>query len=185
METHFKNVFVVTNVGKYRSFQYRLLHSAIVTNEYLKRCRIVNDNWCTFCDETTETIEHLLWQCYHVQTFWNNVRQFINEILPDLLQLHFSLYTIMMNKVHDKANHVANFIVLGAKQFIYRMRCAKSRPNFHMFKRIVYTVENSYRKREGKCIGEGLSKVKATKESLSPLLCCGYGREYFPLPSTL
>ena len=55
-----QDVFRVTNIPKYRSFQYRIIIWALVTNKNLKQWGIKDSDTCTFCNLTTETVEHIL-----------------------------------------------------------------------------------------------------------------------------
>ena len=52
-QSHCK-IYKVTNVTKYRSFQYRLLQRGLVTNIQLYKWDIVEDNLCTFCHQEVE-----------------------------------------------------------------------------------------------------------------------------------
>ena len=63
----FKNIYVASNIPKYRSFQYRLLHRAVVTNVQLCRWKIKSTNMCTFCAEDQETLLHLFINCKEVK----------------------------------------------------------------------------------------------------------------------
>ena len=45
----FCNIYKMTNNAKLRSFQYRVLHSAIITNRHLFKWGIKASNDCTFC----------------------------------------------------------------------------------------------------------------------------------------
>ena len=52
-------LYSVTNVPKYRSFQYRLLQRALVMNTHLYKWKIRGDELCSFCNEEREVSEHL------------------------------------------------------------------------------------------------------------------------------
>ena len=49
-----------------------------------------------------------------------------NNIEQDV---EFNASNVIYNLSHPKASHVANFIVLIAKQFIYRCKCENRKPN--------------------------------------------------------
>ena len=59
----FKDIYGVTNVAKYRSFQCRLLHRAIIKNVHLKHWGKVESDSCYFCQMSRETYSHLFVQC--------------------------------------------------------------------------------------------------------------------------
>ena len=115
-ETMMRLFLKVTNVSKYRSFQYRPLQNSIVLNKYLKRYKIVCDDCCKFCKQRMETIMHILWHCEWVQDFWRQVQNIIAEICPEYnFDLSWTIRSIMFNMVHKRNNNVINFIVVVAK----------------------------------------------------------------------
>ena len=59
----FKDMCSVTNIAKYRSFQYRLLHWAIVTNLRLQRWGMRSNDLCIFCGKSTGSYLHLFIYC--------------------------------------------------------------------------------------------------------------------------
>ena len=73
LSKHFQNINLVTNVAKFRSFQCRLLHHAIVLNPYQNKCKMVNDETCSFCKNAVETIQHFMWECPIIQMLWARV----------------------------------------------------------------------------------------------------------------
>ena len=75
----FKDINKVTNINKYRSFQYRLLQRALTTNIRLYAYGMVDSKSCYFCKENDETIVHLLIFCRKVQPFWIAVEEFMYE----------------------------------------------------------------------------------------------------------
>ena len=80
---HFINARKVTNITKYRSFQYRLLHKAIVTNVHLYKWKLRSSPECEFCELFNKTLEHLFFQCEKVQNLWKEVEKFAKELCPD------------------------------------------------------------------------------------------------------
>ncbi|KAH3709354.1 hypothetical protein DPMN_068816 [Dreissena polymorpha] len=62
-----------------RNFQYKYIHRIIATNKYLFKCKLSNSNLCDFCSENIETIEHLFWECKHIQPIWNQLISFLEQ----------------------------------------------------------------------------------------------------------
>ena len=59
----FVNLKKITNHTKYRSFQFRMLHNAIILNDKLCRWKVLQENKCSFgCDEP-ETEMHFFVEC--------------------------------------------------------------------------------------------------------------------------
>ena len=52
-----------TNVPKYRSFQYRLLHRALIFNEHLYAWGYIDDDSCLLCETEKESMEHAMFSC--------------------------------------------------------------------------------------------------------------------------
>ena len=119
------NIYKVTNIAKYRSFQYRILQRALVTNIQLEKWNIVSNNSCFYCKNEPETVIHLLWFCPIVQEIWTKVLQFLSQ--------EYSVPTdgigareIILNQIVEKPRaHVANFICLITKRYIYCQKCLK------------------------------------------------------------
>ena len=63
--------FRSTLESKTREFQYKILNCIVYTNEKNYRFGIVASPSCTFCQETAESIEHLLFSCKIFSEFWN------------------------------------------------------------------------------------------------------------------
>ena len=118
------DIYKITNVPKYRSFQYRLLQRGIVTNIQLYKWNLAESDNCTFCSLCRETPLHLFTQCPQVKSLWECVIQYIHDRFPGT-EVETSSTTIIFNRIVSQRNHVANFLCLITKQFIYRQRCQK------------------------------------------------------------
>ena len=139
----FKNIYKVTNVTKYRDFQYRLLVDAIHTNDRLYYWKKVTSQQCEICGMAKQTIKHLLWECHCIQKIWTQTKAYIDSWLDPEQQrvLEYNDITIFLNLVHPKAGHISNFIVLIVKQYIYAQKCLGQPIKFLD---IVYKIENMY-----------------------------------------
>ena len=127
--TDFRNehisLYKVTNVPKYRSFQYRLMQRSLVTNMDLERWNMVESNLCTFCAQTEETVLHLMWYCSQVQELWQEIFKYIsNRYKGEILAVRVT--NIIFNSIVQKKCHAINFICLITKQYIYRQKCQKN-----------------------------------------------------------
>ena len=83
IDLNWKNIYTVPKVccknTKLYWFQYRILHRILATNDLLNKMNIKQNNLCTFCNEEIEKLEHLFWQCNTVNTFWENIEQWIYD----------------------------------------------------------------------------------------------------------
>ncbi len=77
------NAFVTlrkaTTCSVLRSFQYMIIHRAIVTNDYLFKCKIKDTDKCYFCGDDVETLEHLFCDCILIKQLWNELA---NKVQP-------------------------------------------------------------------------------------------------------
>ena len=71
--------FRSTLESKTREFQYKILNCIVYTNEKLYRFGLVASPSCTFCQETAESIEHLLFSCKISSEFWKHVSSWLKD----------------------------------------------------------------------------------------------------------
>ena len=64
----YKLPFKTTLDSKMQWFQTRINHRIVGTNWLLNKINSKNNHNCCFCRHSTETIEHLLYECKYVQT---------------------------------------------------------------------------------------------------------------------
>lgn len=119
----YKAIWSITNNSKLRSFQYRLLMHALVTNVQLFRWKLTSSARCTFCNLTDETEKHLLFECPKVQPLWRKVASWLATIENRTINLNAK--EVIFNNVNTAPKHVTNTIVLVTKFNIYRARCMK------------------------------------------------------------
>ena len=137
----FLQIYCTSNVPKLRSFQYRLMHRAIVLNTQLYKWKMRDDNLCTWCKKNPETIEHFFFDCKETQCFWEDVKDYARVCLHIDIMLE-NRKNILWNRVHENPMHLSNFIVLLAKQYMYRVRCQNKCISIYQFKAEVYRTKN-------------------------------------------
>ena len=69
--------FLCTREPKLRIFQFKLLHRRISTNRYLFKIGISSSELCSSCENSSETLLHLFWECPQVKIFWNEVKTWL------------------------------------------------------------------------------------------------------------
>ena len=70
------NVIAIPKVSissKLRSFQYRLLTNAILTNNRLYYLGVKETQLCDFCKATIETCKHLFYDCPKIRPLWEYI----------------------------------------------------------------------------------------------------------------
>ena len=122
----FKRIYSITNIVKYRCFQYRLLHNKIFCNNVLYHWKIKKTQQCDYCNHKQD-ITHLLYYCTHSFNIWNSFK----EKLLDLgVEVDITLPNIIYNAIHLVKNHIANFLTLVVKFYLYRCKCNNTLPSF-------------------------------------------------------
>lgn len=123
----FEDLLQCTLATKYRDFQYRLLLNKIFVNDTLHKWGKVDSKLCDFCLISDDNIVHMLCRCTKVQKIWNNLKHYIiNRQFNDVSNLTFTDERIIFNKVHARAAHVINLLVLITKQSIYSCKCTNT-----------------------------------------------------------
>ena len=131
----YRNLYRITNITEYRSFQYRFLQRAIVLNTHLYKWGLKSIDTCSFCDEHKESITHVFYQCEVIQLLWEEVDTYIQNhlgVVPCIT---------MKNVILDEIANVkiANFICMVTKRFIYVERCMGRQP---LFRNLEYKIKN-------------------------------------------
>lgn len=121
----FNNIYITTSSTKLREFQYRLLNSAIVTNQNLMKWGIKDHDRCSFCNSETETTFHLLIKCSVSKTIWSNIFGNIQNTCDLHVQLtDEEIYLGLLNP----ELRLLNLVTLVVKQYLYACRCRLTKP---------------------------------------------------------
>ena len=139
----FANIYSYTNDPKLRNFQYKVIHNIFPNNKILYKMGIENSSLCPNCNESTDSLEHYLWYCSRIETFWTEVKDWINtnlniniELTPELAMFGKTL------SIDHNVNAIANFLILHARYFIHCCRWTNNQPLLHTWlNRIKYREE--------------------------------------------
>ena len=78
---------------------------------------------CNLCSSgVTQDIFHLFIQCQYAQKVW----RVIKELLIHVEGLNWDTHRILSNTIHDNYKHIANFLTLVAKYYIFRNKCLET-----------------------------------------------------------
>jgi len=61
--------FFLTN--KVKDISYKIIQRLYPVKYFLKKFRNDIDTSCSFCEASSETIDHLFWKCLFTLSFWN------------------------------------------------------------------------------------------------------------------
>ena len=95
--------FYCTRETKLQTFQFKLLHRRIATNNYLYKIGISLTDSCTFCEQTTETLIHLFWECEFVQEFWQDIQYWLiqHQVKPQDFSLNLPTCLGLVDNTED------------------------------------------------------------------------------------
>ena len=148
----FKEIKHLTNITKYRSFQYRLQQRAIVTNIQLKKWKIIGTAACSLCNEQDETYIHLFIECPCVKELWIKLEQFMLQYGDE--SIDFQIDKVLWSRIiATPIGHIKNFMSLVAKHYIYKQCCFNKPIKFEELKSTIIglkKIERYYAMRSNK-----------------------------------
>ena len=119
---------------KLQNFSYKFLMRIIPTNKFLSKCNIGHTALCDFCSMEIETLNHLFWECIHLQHCWTNISVFLQKYN---VLIQFNLRMVMLG-ITEGTNitdiQIKNFIILLGKYFIFKTKYQKQHPTLIRFK---------------------------------------------------
>ena len=77
-------------------FQYQTITRSLITNRKLFQFKIRENDLCSYCSDSPETIEHLLYRCPMVMLLWSKIQKWCQD------------------NNYNNVNLEENFILLGA-----------------------------------------------------------------------
>ena len=105
------------------------MHRIIGTIVMLKEMGVTNNNKCSFCLTAKDNIQHIFWECKHSQQFWTRFLVLLKEKCTSCYRLRLSDCLILFSIADNiKTENVYNFILLLAKQYLYKCKIEKQLP---------------------------------------------------------
>ena len=117
----------IKRMTRYRSFQYRLMHRAILLNDRLFYYQIVQSQNCSFCHEEKETYEHLFYACPKTQQIANICIDYIRQ--NKCTMINWVFHKLITNNVTEPKSCFGNLVSLIFKQKIYSAKCQGIEPS--------------------------------------------------------
>ena len=116
-------------------YQYQILHRILATKELLYKMKYVDSDLCDFCNQDTETIEHLLYECDIVKVLWRDTERWIKNTTGQ--NTTFTKNTIIFGMENDKDNTVPNWLILNIKYEIFKSKQQKRKPNILAIQNVI------------------------------------------------
>lgn len=116
-----KSPFQASRETKLQTFHYKVVHRIFPCNSYLARLRVLESDWCLYCDET-DSITHHLFRCAKVKPFWDSICSWFRRTV-DLYLDHLTPkeYIFGLPK-GSRHRNVINAILLAVKFYIFRQK---------------------------------------------------------------
>ena len=71
---------LVTKNTYLQAFHFRVISRIIPTKQFLYAIGRSEDNSCTFCSSSIETLSHLFWDCSHIKQFLTDIKQVLGNL---------------------------------------------------------------------------------------------------------
>lgn len=105
---------------KLQAFSFRIVHRFLPCKRYLKNIRIRADDICSFCP-SVDTIDHFLFECPIVQTFWKEIVEWFDREADIQLSVSLRAFLFGVPNTVPQAK-IINFVLLFTKFFVYRQK---------------------------------------------------------------
>ena len=113
---------------KLRYIQYRVLTHSLTTNNRRNKWDSNVSPYCSFCNEQTETILHILVKCPIVSALWKNLARCMQYFLQ--VKWEPTPVNIILNNDSSKEKLLINFMIIVMKQYIYSCKCLGDNPTY-------------------------------------------------------
>ena len=116
-------------------FQFKFLHRRLPTNSFLHKIAIKDNDLCTFCQEETDTLLHLFWQCKVTSLFWGTFFQWLQSCSLIQKGNHLVMTTALGLKPDSSNTKLQiNFSCLMSRYHIWKCISWEMKlPTFHNF----------------------------------------------------
>ena len=121
-----------------RSFQYKVLNSILFTNDILFKIGYIPNPNCSFCQDTTETRNHILFSCPFSHSFWMDV---VANILKKISGCCCLLPRDVIIGILKEGMDLVNYVIILGKTYLWSCRHKEIKPSGSHFMKI---LENKY-----------------------------------------
>ena len=120
----------IANEPYVKAFQYKILNSILYTNTKLFKIGYSEHDKCTFCNNESETLHHLFFNCPHSNLFWKHLEKYYFNLTKQLKVL--SLQEIIIG-ITASSCPLLNYLILIGKVYIWDCRRKCVRPYIEGF----------------------------------------------------
>ena len=107
-------------------FQYRVINMLLGTRQYQFKTKILDNPTCGYCNSSEETIKLLFCECPPIMSFWNDLRNYVQQKLN--LGLNLKPVNIILGQFKTDSNYTFyNILYLIIKKYMFL--CSKTSKN--------------------------------------------------------
>ena len=114
------------------------LHSRVGSQEPLIKIGFISSPNCSFCQDTTETRNHILFSCPFSHSFWMDV---VSNILKNISSCSCLLLGDVTKGILKEGMDLVNYVIILGKTYLWSCRHQNIKPSGSHFKKI---LENKY-----------------------------------------
>ena len=117
--------FKITIENKLRSFQFKLIHNILPTNQRLWKKNVKSSPTCEQCDTPCETISHIFYECSAVKIFWQKLIDWWNRKRSENINSNPTEFLYGSSWIQPESNysfHTFNHYLLIARNYVYLAR---------------------------------------------------------------
>ena len=101
---------------------------------------MIQNDLCTFCQASQETIKQLFFQCVHSKKFWNDFENYWLSITKKQRKLDYKSIII---GVLDEKSDLLNYLIILCKLYLWNCRNNSCAPVFSPFEVMVQSKYNT------------------------------------------
>lgn len=127
--------YCVTN--KVKEISFKIIHLIYPSNELLlRRFRVDISENCSFCNDCSESIGHLFYECVCVRFFWLEIEFLFNMSFSKKVQLKKKdvIFFYENCEIDSERIFMLNIFILFGKFFIHKCKWSKKKPRIQEFK---------------------------------------------------
>lgn len=118
-----------------KEFQYRFLNNILVNKYWLCKWKLKEDDLCKWCNDGTEDLLHVFWECTFVIQFWHYFERWCKDMQ----------FTELSLTKHDVFFGVDDILlctlIFAAKRHLHQAIFANRPPSFEAYKRQVENMK--------------------------------------------
>ena len=142
-EEEWENVYSSTlyllNDTQLQFFQFKINHRIIFTNHLLMNCKLSETTLWTFCNDATEKIEHIFWECQYAKHIWISLASYLQKSLNLKLDMDPSVY--MFNCYSGDLPQCVNICSLLGRKYMHACKTKNALPTMEG----CHTMLNKYK----------------------------------------